>query len=234
MNRLILVFGLIIFSLAASAQEKPQLLLLTGENNHDWRATTPVLREILETANFIVRITEEPAVLATPAMKNYAAIVMNYNQNQRWAPELEAAFLDYVRQGGGLVVIHAANNAFPGWKEFDEMVGLTWRDGAGHDRFGKFLVEITEPTHPIMQGVPNFEIEDELYRNLTKASDFKVLARAFSKDKQEYFPMIFVKKEGAGRVFHTVLGHNTVTLNYEGFRTTLVNGTCWAVEILSE
>jgi type 1 glutamine amidotransferase len=234
MQRVIFGLCLIIIFFQANAQEKPRLLLLTGENNHDWRETTPVLREILESANFVVRITEEPAVLATPAMKNYDAIVMNYNQNPRWTPEIEKAFLDYVRQGGGLVVVHAANNAFPGWKEFDELVGLTWREGAGHDRFGKFQVEITEPEHSAMQGVTNFEIEDELYRNLTQASEFKVLARAFSKDKQAYFAMILVKKFGAGRVFHTVLGHNAVTMKYEGFRKTLVKGTHWAINRLPE
>jgi hypothetical protein len=37
------------------------------------------------------------------------------------------AILDYIRGGGGALVIHAANNSFGGWKEYEQMVGLLWR-----------------------------------------------------------------------------------------------------------
>ena len=48
------------FFLLAQSPYKIKVLILTGENNHDWRATTPVLRDILErTGRFEVRVEEE-------------------------------------------------------------------------------------------------------------------------------------------------------------------------------
>ena len=41
-----------------------------------------------------------------------------------FAPPVKRAFVDFVRNGGGLVVIHAADNAFPAWPEFNEMIGV--------------------------------------------------------------------------------------------------------------
>ncbi len=46
-----------------------------------------------------------------------------------WSEKTKAAFLDYVKNGGGVVVYHAAMHSFPDWKEYNEMTGLGgWGD----------------------------------------------------------------------------------------------------------
>lgn len=233
----IIKFLLIFFlftCVGTAGQEKleKKILIITGENNHDWKATTPVLRKILEDGGFVAKVCEEQAVLETKAMNGYDGILLNYNRKERWEKATEEALLNLVRSGKALIVVHASNNAFPSWKEFDKMVGLVWREGAGHDKFGKFTVKIIDEDHPITKGIRNFEIQDELYHSLTKASDFRVLATSFSKGKQADYPMLLVKTYGRGRIFHTLLGHNVITMENEGFQKTLLSGTKWAVGIL--
>ncbi|MDZ7373812.1 MAG: ThuA domain-containing protein [candidate division KSB1 bacterium] len=215
----------------ASAQQAPgvKVLLITGESNHDWRATTLVMRQQLEEAGIKVVVSEEPAVLGTPAAAAYDAIVLHYNRPQRWDSTTERGLIHLVRDlGKGLVVVHSSNNAFPGWKEFEEMIGLAWREGAGHDRYGRFTVRIVDPEHPITSGLTDFETTDELYRDLTQYSPFHILAVAHSRDKDRDYPMIFIRAYGEGRVFHTVLGHSVESMQCEGFRLTFVRGTLWA------
>lgn len=219
---------------ALSAADKTpagNILIITGENNHAWKETTPVLRQILEAVNYRVKVSEVPAVLQTDAVQSFDGILINYNSTDRWEPETESALLQYIRSGKGLIIVHAANNAFPGWREYEEMAGLIWvRGTAGHDRYGPMSVRITNHEHFITRGLEDFEIMDELYHTLTKFSEFTVLADAYSKQKQQYYPMILIREERKGRVFHTCLGHAAFSMHNPGFIITLQRGTDWAIK----
>ncbi|HUU29594.1 MAG TPA: ThuA domain-containing protein [archaeon] len=220
------------------SKEKPplgKLLLLTGVDRfHNWSDNSAALRKILEDGGFLVVMTEEPWVLTTEGMKGYDGIAMVYNSDERWPAPVEEALVKLVTGGMGIGIIHSSDNSFPGWKEFEEMVGLLWRiddtHQAGHDHFGPLTVKIVDQEHFITRGVGDFPITDELYRDLTRYSDFHVLAEAFSKDKQRDYPIIMTKTYGQGRVFHTVLGHNPESMNSQGFKTTTLRGMLWAIK----
>jgi len=129
-------------------------LIIDGRNNHDWRATTPVLKKILEENGlFTVDVVTAPPdneglKSFKPSFKGYAVVVLNYNDfgpknAGDWPEATQLAFLDYVSKGGGVVSYHAADNAFPKWVEFNKVIGLggwsgrnekdgpyiRWRDG---------------------------------------------------------------------------------------------------------
>lgn len=142
-----------------------------------------------------------------PQFKKYDVIVSNYN-GERWPASVAQAFVEYVRNGGGLVVVHAADNAFGDWAEYNEMIGvggwggrneksgpmLYWQDGkivrddspgggGTHGAQHEFVVETRVVDHPIMQGLPAKwkHAQDELYARLRgPAKDLTVLATAFS------------------------------------------------------
>ncbi len=61
-----------------------------------------------------------------PKFADYAVIVNNYN-GPEWGADMKDAFTEYVLKGGGLVNVHAANNAFTGWENFNEMICVGWR-----------------------------------------------------------------------------------------------------------
>src|ERR1041384_7022427 len=156
------------------------VLLVSGQNNHDWRWTTPELKQALEeTGRFAVTVTETPAkdLADAAALGRMKAIVLNYN-GDRWGEAAERAFLAAVQGGTGVVVVHAADNAFKGWTEYERMVGLLWRDGTGHGAFHPFDVAVVDHYHPITQGLADLHLHpDELYhRSEEHTSELQSLA----------------------------------------------------------
>jgi type 1 glutamine amidotransferase len=177
-----------------------RVLILSGQNNHDWRTTTPCLRELLlNTGRFDVRVNEEPTGMTAQTLAVYDVVVLDYN-GPRWGPTAESALSSFVRSGKGLVVVHGANWAFsglvvlgahhiptgivePAWPEYKKMVGGVWSDQApasGHAPRHKFLVNIVDPNHPITAGLPSsFAADDELYHNMHMTAGVHVLATAY-------------------------------------------------------
>ena len=294
----IITFAVTLASSALAADAKLKVLIIDGQNNHQWATTTPLLKKILEdTGRFTVDITTTPAAPpnaprlakdATPAQKSaheaalakhpaalaahqsntpalwaqwrpnfsaYAVVLSNYN-GERWPAAVETAFTTYVKNGGGFVSYHAANNAFPDWPDYNAMIGLggwggrteksgpylrlrtaTWTKdltpgrGGSHGAQHEFLVEASVPDHPILRGLPAkwMHAKDELYDSLRgPAENVTVLASARSDKTKEHEPMLMVIPFGQGRVFHTTLGHFTDAIHGLGFQVTLARGTEWA------
>ncbi|MFM2382380.1 MAG: hypothetical protein RL515_367, partial [Verrucomicrobiota bacterium] len=61
-----------------------------------------------------------------PKFADYQVIVNNYN-GPEWGTAMKDSFTEFVMNGGGLVNVHAANNAFTGWDNFNEMICCGWR-----------------------------------------------------------------------------------------------------------
>ncbi|HEX9793482.1 MAG TPA: family 16 glycoside hydrolase [Planctomycetota bacterium] len=200
----------------AAVAEPIPVLIVSGANNHDWEWTSPSLKRILEEdRRFRAEITVEPAkVLADRAyLDRFAVVVLDYN-GPRWGEAAERVFLEAVRDGLGVTVIHAANNAFPGWKEYEEMVALCWRDGTGHGRFHPFDVKVLHRAHPITRGLADMTAHpDELYHRLVPmhGAGYELLGTAYSAPGTggtgQDEPMILTRYVGRGRIFHTPLGH---------------------------
>lgn len=209
-----------LLALALACQDPTvKTLLVTGKNNHDWRHTSVAIQQSLEeTGRFAVRITEQPEVDLVAAAELQARgeldlIVLDYN-GPRWGEAAERSFLAAVETGVGLTVLHAANNSFHGWAEYERLVGLLWRQGTGHGAYHAFDVHVVDHHHPITQGMADLRLHpDELYHRLVPAAgaDYRVLLSAFSNPKTggtgRHEPMALVSQFGKARVFHTPLGH---------------------------
>jgi len=119
--------------LIAVAVAKPpyKALIVDGQNGHDWKSTTPVLKQLLEeTGLFTVDVATSPPRRQDmsgfkPDFAAYNVVVSNY-QGDEWPEETKKAFVEYVKGGGGVVVYHFACAAFPKWKEYNEIIGLGW------------------------------------------------------------------------------------------------------------
>lgn len=200
---------------APAAQSRIKVLLLTGQSNpyHNWAVSSAAIKRMLDEAGkFNVTVVTSPAKGQDmsgfkPSFAGFAAVVMDY-EGDEWPEETKRAFVDYVRGGGGLVLVHAADNAFPKWPEFLEMSGVggwggrnetwgpkvRWRDGkmvldgetpgnATHPPKHDFMVVSRAPEHPIMKGLPGewMHADDEVYSNLRgPAKNLAVLATALS------------------------------------------------------
>ena len=218
-RRTFLAFSLIFLcATAVMAAEPIKALIVDGQNNHNWVETTPVLKRLLEeTKLFTVDVATSPAKGEDmsdfkPKFADYDVVVSNYTGDS-WPEETNQALVDYMNAGGGLVIFHAANNAFPKWKEYNEMIAiggwggrneksgpyLVWRDGkvvrdpkpgkgGGHGPQHEFQITVREPNHPITRGLPPVFMHnaDELYSWLRgPAKNVTLLATAYSDPSKE-------------------------------------------------
>lgn len=108
-----------------------KIMLLTGQSSkyHDWTRCSPIVRNYLEqTGLFTVDTVTTPPAGAdmsgfSPVFSDYAAVVMVY-EGAEWPEATKQAFVDYMKNGGGLVSVHDTDNTFPYWKEWNRMIGV--------------------------------------------------------------------------------------------------------------
>ena len=210
--KIFLPFAILAVCLTATAAPI-RALIIDGQNNHDFTATTPHLKKVLEeTGLFTVDVATSPAKggdMSTfkPEFNKYRVVISNYN-GEPWSKETQGALATFVRNGGGFVSVHAADNSFPEWPEYNEMIGLGgWGDrneksgpylrlrdgkfvpdtapgrGGSHGKQHAFIMDTRVPNHPIMKGLPAqwMHTKDELYDRLRgPAKNVTVLASALS------------------------------------------------------
>lgn len=207
------------WSSPANAAEKLRLLIVDGQNNHNWKATTPILRDFLtRTERFDVAVATSPPAKSPaeawnsfrPKFSDFQVILSNYN-GELWPEPVQKDLEQYVSHGGGLVIVHAANNAFPQWPEYNKMIGLGWRGAdfgdrittddsgkvvrsakgegpsAGHGSQHEFAIRIRDTEHPVVKGMPTewLHAKDELYHGQRgPAADMRLIATAFANKAQ--------------------------------------------------
>ncbi len=200
-----------------TAQEKIDVLIIDGQNNHNWKDTTPYLKEQLEkTGKFKVAVSTTPSSNPAkqpedwanwnPRFEDFDVVLSNYN-GPAWPKSIQKRFEQFIAGGGGLVNVHAANNAHNGWEEFEKMTGLLWRNaqggwrvalddsknvvrvrpgsgrGAGHGPQHSFTMLVLDQEHPITRGMPIrwLHTRDELYHGQRgPAEKMNILAVAYS------------------------------------------------------
>ena len=134
----VMVLALYVCGTTVLAQDKIRAVIIDGQNNHNWKATTPYLVKILESSGrFTVDVATTPPNGQDVSGFNvdfskYDLVVMNYN-GARWNPEMEKAFVKFIVDGGGLLSYHAGNNAFTDWPAYNEMIALGGWCGRTHD-----------------------------------------------------------------------------------------------------
>lgn len=230
------------------AKQPINVLIIDGQNNHkNWPQTTQLMKGYLEeTGLFKVDVATTPSEKGdmqsfNPNFSAYQVVLSNYNGDS-WSDATKAAFEKFVSNGGGFVVVHAADNAFPEWEAYNKMIGVGgWGDrteksgpyvyydeekhtfahdksagrGGSHGVEHSFLVKVHNTKHPITKGLPEAWLheKDELYDRLRgPAENMEVLATAFS-DKE---------KRGSGRIEPMLM-----TISYgkgRVFHTTLGHG----------
>ncbi len=263
---LLAVTGLLLFLNAGIATadnhggKKIKVLLIDGQNNHDWRRCSPVMTSTLEaTGRFSIHretVTEADVIDWIVDFSAYDVILSNYN-GKPWQEKTQKAFVKYIEEGGNLVVVHAADNSFREWKEYNLMIGLGgwggrnetdgpyvyWKDGktvrdeskgrgGSHGRAWEYKVVVRDTEHPITKGLPTefLQAKEELYDRLRgPAKNMKILATALAKGGSErHEPVLMTITYGKGRIFHTVMGHDHKSMHGIAFQETLIRGTEWA------
>ena len=127
------IIALTVFAFSSSLFGEIKVLIIDGQNNHNWRATTPfMVKAFASNLMFKVEVSTSPDKKNgtkeewnkwRPEFSKYDVVLSNYNGID-WPQEVKKSFEEYVTGGGGFVCIHAANNAFTKWSAYNKLIGL--------------------------------------------------------------------------------------------------------------
>ena len=234
----------------ALAREPIKVLIVDGMSNHAWEQTTRIARAVYATSGFFsVEVSTAPKVSEAsaweawkPDFRRYEVVVMNYNSGDasgslNWPADKRAMLEEFVRGGGGLYVLHAANNSFPDWPEYNKMIATGWRKsgfgsalkvendlrltlippgtgpGTGHGNRADAPIRILR-RHPINKGYPSAYLAStlEIYQYARgPAADCQVLSYAFdgpaSGGSGINWPIEILIDYGKGQVYNATQGH---------------------------
>jgi type 1 glutamine amidotransferase len=232
-------------SAVAAPEGKIKVLIVDGYSNHDWQQNTALLRGILEpTGLFAVTVSTTPPPTATsgwdtwrPRFKDYDAVIQTCNDingsGPAWPKAVQTDFASYVREGGGVYIYHSAQNAFAGWPEYNEIIGLGWRpqtcgsaisigageklityppgqgSATGHAPNGNAVVHLLGE-HPIHAGVPKAWLTPHLevyYFARGPAANVQVLSYARDPAFGQNWPVEWTVTYGKGHAYIATFGH---------------------------
>ena len=223
MKRFFSLLLLIVMAISSACTRQPiKALIISGQNNHNWQVSHRVLQTILNESSLfeadIVLTPEAGGDMSAfrPDFSLYDVVVLDYN-GDRWSAETDAAFLEYVQAGGGVVLYHAADNAFADWEEFNKIIALggwegrtesagpyyylvdgkptlDYSAGAGgsHGSEREYPMHCRKSDHPITRGLPDNWIHgrDEMYDRMRGPANIKDLL---------YSGYAIAEKGGSGR-----------------------------------
>ncbi|HSI85982.1 MAG TPA: ThuA domain-containing protein [Candidatus Methylacidiphilales bacterium] len=178
-----------------------------------------------KTGAFSVEISEDMAAFEPDNLKKFDAVLLNNTTGLKMeSPAQRQALLDFViKDGKGLIGIHAATDNFGKWPEGQALMGGSFKGhpwGAGDIS----AIKLDEPEHPVVKafGGKGFWLREELYQisgpysrdkqrvlislDMSRPENRRDPAKIERKDND--FPVAWVKKTEAGRVFYSSFGHN--------------------------
>ena len=224
---------------------KPKVLYLTHSAGFK-HAVLPLSQQLLkqigdQSGAFEVTATEDCSLISREALKDYKAVVFYTTGELPISEEQKAAFLNFIKSGGGFVGIHSATDTFYKWPEYGELIGAYFD---GHPWHQDVTVKVDDQHHPATRHLgKSFQIKDEIYQmknfsrdrvhvvmSLDASSVNLALPAVHRADKD--FALAWWREYGRGRVFYTALGYRPEVWQDERFQQHLLGALRWAMRLV--
>jgi scyllo-inositol 2-dehydrogenase (NADP+) len=186
----------------------PVVVLLAGTRHDYLHMARPLLRSLEATHHFTVDVVTDPEVLPLHGAKVLLAASDHALQSG------EAAKLtDFVRGGGGVVLLHGTLAA---WAESGDISELAGWAPSGPGPLTELVVR-PDPSNPLTSRLgPELEVHDELYFSEGPPADASVLLRASWRFTEQV--VAYERRVGEGHFLQLGLGHDPSTYELEGFQ----------------
>jgi len=198
-----------------------------------WNGLLAEIKEKNPTVDITAVEKENLEALRYENLKNYDVLLLIQMKVRDASPpeDIKESILQFLNEGGGLVVNHFAVANVQKWRDSIDIYGAMWVSGEStHGPYHEFRVDIEDEAHPIVEGVKPFTTHDELYFNLLMRPDMHVIMSA----NEERFghtvaePMLCTHYVHNARCVYFALGHDPVSLQPPEFRQILVQSIEWA------
>lgn len=158
-----------------------------------------------------------------------AELIVFNSANPGWDSSKEKLLDEYLASGGGLAFVHFALNGRKSPEALAQRIGLACDVPKVRYRHGPLNLKWQQPEHPILKGLPELNLEDESYWNLTgDRAQLQVLASQAEEGLTH--PQIWTVEHGRGRVFSTIIGHYSWSFDDPLYRALLLRGMAWAAQ----
>ncbi len=211
-----------------------EVLLIGGGNKklHDFSVTGPILKDFLEEFSMKITLTEDLDMFLPNEIRKFD-VILCYTMGRELNSEQEKGLLNAIvgapwgdtGEPKGFVGVHCASSSFLNSQNYLRMLGGKFLT---HPPLGEIYdFKVTKPEHPVMEGITDFSLKDELYLfetyppfDLLITSDYNGFLR----------PITWVKSYGLGRVFYTALGHGEEQIKNNTFQRIIINAIYWTAQ----
>ena len=217
------------------AARKKALVVWGGWPGHQPKETVDIFTPWLTTQGFDVEVSNTLDSYADAGkMTGLAVIVQSVTMGQITAPQ-ERGLLAAVRGGTGFAGWHGGmSDAFRASPAYELLVGGSFAAHPGGTV--EYSVRIVKRDDPITKGLADFRMRSEQYYMLVDPRIEVLATTAFSgqampEAKGVVMPVAWKTLYGAGRVFHSTLGHSAADFNVPEAREIMKRGILWAARV---
>ncbi len=170
-----------------------------------------------------VTLTGDRSIL-TSNLDQYELLILCMTMSKIPAAE-EDAIVSFVENGKELMGIHSATVVDEGNRKYIEMIGGRFIHHSPHH---EFTVKVASPGHPIVEGLRDFKITDELYVLDRTPPAASVLLTAFWEKQAQ--PMLYIRAHGQGKVLYNALGHGPEAYGNPNLKPIVVQSVKWLLK----
>jgi type 1 glutamine amidotransferase len=240
----VIVAALALAIYAPAQEASPAKTVLVISTTKGFRHTTcsygkPVITKIGEQSGAFKTIcSEDPKVINDDFLAGIDCVVFNSSTGSFLNDDQKVALLKYVREGGGVVGIHAATDSHYDWPGYADLIG-GWFDG--HPWNEQVTIRIEVPDHPVCEPVDNpWVIVDEIYQHREWSRDEVCVLMSLDPNGTDFtkqgmkrqdgdYGICWCKQYGKGRSLYTALGHRNEVFDNPMFQKHLLNSILWAM-----
>ncbi len=207
------------------------LIVWGGWSGHEPEQGAAVIRGMLEEEGFTVFVENTTEAFADPAIRDMHLIVPIITMSKIEKEELDN-LVSAVKGGVGLGGYHGGMcDAFREAVEYQFMCGGQWVAHPGN--IIDYRVNITDRDDPLMAGIDDFDYRSEQYYMHVDPSNRVLATTTFSGAHAPWIegvvmPVVWKRRHGQGRVFHSTLGHLASEFQVPEMRTIVRRGLLWA------
>jgi type 1 glutamine amidotransferase len=197
----------------------------TNPPYHPLKNVEESIKEILEDKMSLTFSEDKDSFLYDRISKFDLCIIYADSWEEKLTSKQIAGLLTYVVNGGGLLVIHSGI-CFQSNSEFAQLAGAKF---IGHPPYQKVSYKVVKENHPILEGIEDFEMDEELYTfEFDNFSEHEVILEATNGDIT--FPAVWEKKFGDGKVIYLAQGHDKKSFDNEALRRLLRNSALYILK----
>jgi type 1 glutamine amidotransferase len=218
-------------------------LILSGGPFHNFDTTSRVVAEILALEGISSDITDDVET-GLAAAASYDIVTLNLlrwrmlepwfdEERGRWAMSLSTAGRDafeaHLARGRGLLALHTATVCFDDWTSWGDLVGAHWDwERSSHPPPRPSTIRVRTGEHPIVDGVSDFEVVDEIYSYLNCR---EVTPLMTSMRRGEEQPLLWVRPSGGGHVVYDALGHDERSIGHPCQAAIIRQSAAWLARL---